>query len=209
MNKPGNMSRTKQQINRWSYLLKLFKTNNAKSVHIDSITEISKPWRRRPSAMSDDSAFSCTPSEDYTNENVTNLHKLYTHAMDEVSTYRSCNSISTNLTLISTLLTAGVCSGIFWFNLLYQWPWRSPGGNTKLHWCPCKLSGTRQGKQAQRANIRLYETSSPRITAPMWSSSSCSAMFQRFLNSPFSSVLYPHLQSLLTHPTPRTFLFSA
>ncbi|GAB5587723.1 hypothetical protein Unana1_02623 [Umbelopsis nana] len=87
MNKPRNTSQTKQQINRWSNILQLFKTNNPKLVDVDSIPETStmKPWRRRPSAMSDDSALSSTPSEDSINDNVNNFHKLYTHAVDELA----------------------------------------------------------------------------------------------------------------------------
>ncbi|KAH8555421.1 hypothetical protein BGW37DRAFT_463648 [Umbelopsis sp. PMI_123] len=49
------------------------------------MSEVCKPWRRRPSAMSDDSDLSCTPSEDYLNESVNNFHKLYIHAVDELA----------------------------------------------------------------------------------------------------------------------------
>ncbi|KAG2187508.1 hypothetical protein INT44_005197 [Umbelopsis vinacea] len=82
MNKP----RTRHSINRWSNLLQLFKTKSTKSFDSDQISEICKPWRRRPSAMSDDSALSSTPSEECIIEKVVDqFHNLYTHAVDELA----------------------------------------------------------------------------------------------------------------------------
>jgi len=125
MNKPRNMSRTRHSINRWSNLLQLFRTKSTKSFDSDQTSEICKPWRRRPSAMSDDSALSSTPSEECIIENFVNqFHGDYTHAVDEVrNPYFICmESTSVKKLTLHHILSAGVCSRIVWIHLLYQRP---------------------------------------------------------------------------------------
>jgi hypothetical protein len=102
MIKVESTSRTKPPANRWSSILQLFKTNSVKSSNARNDSETSMPWRRRPSAMSDESTLSTSASEDDFNQIVKKFDKFYSDAVEDVSKLLFNKNLNTACTKISS-----------------------------------------------------------------------------------------------------------
>lgn len=96
MTRDENTSRRKVPANRWSNIFQLFKINTAKPANSHSDSETSMSFRRRPSAMSDDSTLSSSASDEDFNKSFKKFHELYRNAVEDVSNHYSINIQNAN-----------------------------------------------------------------------------------------------------------------
>ncbi|KAJ2960755.1 hypothetical protein NQZ79_g3897 [Umbelopsis isabellina] len=85
MTRDENTSRRKVPANRWSNIFQLFKINTAKPANSHSDSETSMSFRRRPSAMSDDSTLSSSASDEDFNKSFKKFHELYRNAVEDLA----------------------------------------------------------------------------------------------------------------------------